>query len=124
MIATGAYTARSAGEAVTITAKALSGRVVRIEPGQDHGFPLNALGTQLYSNRDSVTDGNFADLREGDLVHYVEEASDAGPVATKVRLNAARPRAPLAWTLRCRRRRASLCSLHSAAEWRRRAGWP
>ena len=71
---------------MTVTAEALSGRVVQLEPGQDHGYLLNALGTQLYFHRDSVTNGRFADLSAGDVVHYVEEAGDAGPVAAKVRL--------------------------------------
>ena len=53
-------------------------------PDADHGFILNNLGTQLYFHRDSVTKGDFAALRVGDAVHYVEEQGDAGPVATKV----------------------------------------
>ena len=52
----------------------------------DHGYLLNATGSQLYFHRDSVTNGRFEDLREGQIVHYVEEEGDAGPVATKVRL--------------------------------------
>jgi cold shock CspA family protein len=65
---------------------ALPGQVTQLEPGEDHGFILNNLGSQLYFHRDSVTNADFADLKEGDLVHYVEEEGDAGPVATKVRL--------------------------------------
>ncbi len=80
-----AYKARKAGEAVKPEAEALAGRVATIEPGQDHGYLLNALGTQVYFHRDSVTNADFASLREGDVVHYVEEEGDAGPVATKVR---------------------------------------
>lgn len=68
------------------TGSALAGRVIQIEPGQDHGYLLNSTGTQLYFHRDSVTNGRFEELREGDPVHYVEEEGDAGPVATKVRL--------------------------------------
>jgi len=67
-------------------ASAVLGQVTQIEPGQDHGFILTNTGTQLYFHRDSVTDGRFEDLREGDSVHYVEEAGDAGPTATKVRM--------------------------------------
>jgi ribosomal subunit interface protein len=65
-------------------AAALTGQVTLIEPGADHGFILNALGSQLYFHRDSLATDRFADLREGDAVHYVEEQGDAGPVATKV----------------------------------------
>ncbi len=67
------------------TAHALAGTVMLIEPGADHGFLLTPAGTQLYFHRDSVTTGRFADLREGDRVHYVQEESDSGPVASKVR---------------------------------------
>lgn len=70
------------------SAHALSGRVVQIEPGADHGFILNAQGSQIYFHRDSVTDGQFADLHEGDTVHYVEEEGDTGPIARKVRVGA------------------------------------
>ena len=66
-------------------AHALAGTVGLIEPGVDHGFLLTPNGTQLYFHRDSVTNGRFEDLREGDRVHYVEEEGDSGPVATKVR---------------------------------------
>ncbi len=65
---------------------ALTGEVMQIEPGVDHGFVLNSTGSQLYFHRDSVTNGRFEDMRAGDIVHYVEEEGDAGPVATKVRL--------------------------------------
>jgi cold shock CspA family protein/ribosome-associated translation inhibitor RaiA len=67
------------------TSHAVAGTVAEIEPGVDHGYLLTPTGTQLYFHRDSVTNGRFEDLREGDPVHYVEEAGDAGPVATKVR---------------------------------------
>ena len=63
---------------------ALTGRVAQIIPGEDHAFILNNLGTQLYFHRDSLTRGAFEALKVGDPVHYVEEAGDAGPVATKV----------------------------------------
>lgn len=63
---------------------ALSGEVMQIEPGADHGFVLNSTGSQIYFHRDSVTSGRFEDMRAGDAVHYVEEDGDIGPVATKV----------------------------------------
>jgi cold shock CspA family protein/ribosome-associated translation inhibitor RaiA len=70
----------------TPSSHAMPGQVALIEPGTDHGFILTNTGTQLYFHRDSVTDGRFEDLRVGDSVHYVEEAGDAGPTATKVRI--------------------------------------
>ena len=75
----------------TPNASALAGQVTLIEPGVDHGFILTNTGTQLYFHRDSVTNGRFEGLKEGDLVHYVEEQGDAGPVAAKVRLTVAEP---------------------------------
>lgn len=68
------------------TASAIAGKVLLIEPGADHGYLETATGTQLYFHRDSVTNARFEDLRPGDLVHYVEEEGDMGPVATKVRV--------------------------------------
>ncbi|MXP62564.1 HPF/RaiA family ribosome-associated protein [Roseomonas sp. M0104] len=72
-------------------AEAVAGQVTLIEPGQDHGFILTNTGTQLYFHRDSVTDGRFEDLHEGDRVHYVEEQGSAGPTATKVRTVSPKP---------------------------------
>lgn len=63
---------------------ALTGQVAQMLDDADHGYILNNLGTQIYFHRDSVTRGDFASLKQGDAVHYVEEAGDAGPVATKV----------------------------------------
>jgi cold shock CspA family protein/ribosome-associated translation inhibitor RaiA len=71
---------------VGANALALRGEVALIEPGADYGFILTNTGTQLYFHRDSVTDGDFATLKPGDAVHYVEEQGDAGPVAAKVRI--------------------------------------
>ena len=71
---------------VTPSGSATLGQVAQMIPDADHGFILNNLGTQIYFHRDSVTNGDFASLKPGDPVHYVEEAGDAGPVATKVRV--------------------------------------
>ena len=64
----------------------LAGQVALIEPGSDHGFLIDNNGTQLYFHRDSVTNGRFETMQRGDLVHYVAETTDTGPVAIKVRL--------------------------------------
>lgn len=70
------------------SASALTGQVTLVEPGADHGFILTSIGAQLYFHRDSVTNGRFEDLHEGDVVHYVEEEGAAGPTAAKVRIAA------------------------------------
>jgi cold shock CspA family protein len=66
-------------------ASALTGHVGLIEPGTDHGFILNNVGSQLYFHRDSIANGRFEDLKQGDPVHYVEVEGGGGPVAIKVR---------------------------------------
>lgn len=86
-----AFKGRVRSDTAAPGASSLAGQVTLIEPGADHGFILNNVGSQLYFHRDSVTNGRFEDLREGDLVHYVEEAGDAGPVATKIRLATGSP---------------------------------
>jgi cold shock CspA family protein/ribosome-associated translation inhibitor RaiA len=84
-----AFKGRLSDDTAKPTASAVTGQVTLIEPGQDHGFLLTNTGTQLYFHRDSVTDGSFEKLKEGDVVHYVEEEGDAGPTATKVRIGSA-----------------------------------
>lgn len=81
-----AFKGRIRSDTSTPSASALTGQVTLIEPGADHGFILTAMGSQLCFHRDSVTNGRFEELREGDLVHYVEEEGDAGPTATKIRV--------------------------------------
>ena len=73
-------------DATSPSGSALSGQVAQVLPDSDHGFILNNVGSQLYFHRDSVTNGDFDALKAGDTVHYVEEAGDAGPVATKIRV--------------------------------------
>lgn len=70
---------------------AVAGQVTLIEPGADHGFILTNTGSQLYFHRDSVTNADFADLKPGQPVHYVEEEGDTGPVATKIRIPETKP---------------------------------
>jgi cold shock CspA family protein/ribosome-associated translation inhibitor RaiA len=73
-------------EATGPRATALTGQVALIELEADHGFILTNTGTRLYFHADSVTNAQFADLTPGQVVHYVEEQGDNGPVATKVRV--------------------------------------
>lgn len=79
-----AYKERPRQDWTPPSGSAVTGQVAQMLPDADHGFILNNLGTQLYFHRDSVTKGDFAALKVGDAVHYVEEQGDAGPVATKV----------------------------------------
>jgi cold shock CspA family protein/ribosome-associated translation inhibitor RaiA len=80
------YKSRPLQDPTPPSGSALLGQVAQILPDADHGFILNNVGSQLYFHRDSVTNADFASLKPGDAVHYVEEEGDAGPVATKVRL--------------------------------------
>ena len=73
-------------DVVTPSGSALLGQVAQVLPDADYGFILNNVGSQLYFHRDSVTSGDFASLKPGDPVHYVEDEGGAGPVATKVRV--------------------------------------
>jgi cold shock CspA family protein/ribosome-associated translation inhibitor RaiA len=81
-----AFKGRVRSDITPPSASALNGQVALIEPGADHGFILNSVGSQLYFHRDSVTNADFEKLKQGDTVHYVEEEGDTGPVATKIRL--------------------------------------
>jgi cold shock CspA family protein/ribosome-associated translation inhibitor RaiA len=81
-----AYKGRVRTDTSAPSGSALTGQVTLIEPGADHGFILNSVGSQIYFHRDSVTNTKFETLKQGDLVYYVEEEGDAGPVATKIRL--------------------------------------
>jgi cold shock CspA family protein len=62
------------------------GQVADIDPDGDFGFVLTNTGGRLYFHRNSVLAGDFAKLRRGDEVYYVEEAGDTGPTASKVRV--------------------------------------
>jgi cold shock CspA family protein/ribosome-associated translation inhibitor RaiA len=62
------------------------GQVAEIDPAGDFGFLMTKEGGMLYFHRNSVISGEFAELRRGDEVHYVEDVGDTGPVASKVRV--------------------------------------
>lgn len=61
------------------------GQVTELEPEADHGFILTKEGGLLYFHRNSVLNGGFDKLRDGDEVLYVEDIGDTGPIATKLR---------------------------------------
>ncbi len=81
-----AFKGKIRSDTSTPSGSALTGQVALIEPGADHGFILTSTGSQLYFHADSVTNASFDSLKQGDLVHYVEEEGPAGPSASKVRI--------------------------------------
>ncbi len=62
------------------------GQVAEIEAGKDFGFLMTKEGGLLYFHRNSLLSGDFDKLKRGDEVHYVEDAGDTGPTASKVRV--------------------------------------
>jgi cold shock CspA family protein len=62
------------------------GQIAEIDPAGEFGFILTKEGGMLYFHRNSVLSGDFTALKRGDEVHYVEEAGDTGPTASKVRV--------------------------------------
>jgi cold shock CspA family protein len=59
-------------------------RVAEVHRERDHGFITTNEGRQLYFHRNSVMDRDFAELAEGDVVHFIEGEGDTGPTASKV----------------------------------------
>jgi cold shock CspA family protein len=66
--------------------KELRGQVAEMRPGEDFGFLMTPDGGLLYFHRNSLLSGDFAALKRGDEVSYVEDMGDTGPVAIKVRV--------------------------------------
>ena len=64
------------------------GQVAEMHADEDHGFLLTKEGSLLYFHRNALLSGDFDKLTRGDMVHYVEEIGDTGPIATKVRVKA------------------------------------
>ncbi len=62
------------------------GQIAEIDAAGDFGFIMTKEGGLLYFHRNSLLSGSFDDLKRGDDVHYVEDAGDTGPVASKVRI--------------------------------------
>jgi cold shock CspA family protein len=59
-------------------------RVAEVHRERDHGFITTNEGRHLYFHRNSVMDRDFAELAEGDVVHFIEGEGDTGPTASKV----------------------------------------
>jgi cold shock CspA family protein len=62
------------------------GQIAEIDGAGDFGFILTKEGGMLYFHRNAMLSGNFDELKRGDEVHYIEEAGDTGPIASKVRI--------------------------------------
>jgi ribosome-associated translation inhibitor RaiA/cold shock CspA family protein len=62
------------------------GQIAEVPPGEDFAFLLTNQGSLLYFHRNSLLSGDFAALKRGDEVYYVEGFGDTGPTATKVRV--------------------------------------
>jgi hypothetical protein len=55
-------------------------------PEKDFGFLMTKEGGLLHFHRNSVLAGDFDGFTRGQMVHYVEDVGDTGPIATKVRV--------------------------------------
>jgi len=62
------------------------GIIAELVPMEDYGRIQDADGRLIYFHRNSVLNGDFENLKEGDEVRFDEEAGDAGPQASTVRL--------------------------------------
>ena len=62
------------------------GIVSEIIPIQDFGRILSSDGREIYFHRNSVVDGDFDLLEEGDQVWYSEEPGEDGPQASTVHI--------------------------------------
>jgi len=62
----------------------IQGLVAELFADRDYGFILTSEGARLYFHRNSVMNGGFDKLKQGDAVHFVEAAGDTGPTASKV----------------------------------------
>ncbi len=60
------------------------GRIVKLVPEEDYGFLQTLEGTEIYFHRNSVLQGAFDQLENGDLVTFAEEKGDKGPQASTV----------------------------------------
>lgn len=62
------------------------GVIREIVPMMDCGRILSDDGREIYFHRNSVVDGDFDLLEEGDQVWYAEEAGEQGPQASSVHI--------------------------------------
>ena len=62
------------------------GSICEIIPSQDHGRIMSSDGREIYFHRNSVIEGDFDLLEEGDQVWFSEEAGEKGPQASTVHI--------------------------------------
>jgi cold shock CspA family protein/ribosome-associated translation inhibitor RaiA len=62
------------------------GRVSRLFPAGGYGFLMTPDGREVYFHHNAVLRGDFAHLRVGAEVNFVEGAGEEGPQASTVRL--------------------------------------
>jgi cold shock CspA family protein len=62
----------------------LRGRVARFVAEEGYGFVETGDGREVYFHRNSVSGGNFAELRIGDEVRLVVDEGEKGPQASMV----------------------------------------
>jgi cold shock CspA family protein len=62
------------------------GEVVRLDREGGFGFLRTSDGREIYFHRNSVLSGGFAKLAVGTRVAFAEEAGEAGPQASTVRI--------------------------------------
>lgn len=60
------------------------GRVVELYPSADYGKIETPDGRRVYFHRNSVVEGDFAELKVGAEVRFAEESGELGPQATTV----------------------------------------
>ena len=62
------------------------GSISEIIPSQDFGRIMSSDGREIYFHRNSVVEGDFEMLEEGDQVWFSEEMGDEGPQASTVHI--------------------------------------
>lgn len=62
------------------------GRVTELVPDEDYGKIQSSDGREFYFHRNSLVQGDFADLEIGSEVRFVEEMGEQGPQASSVYL--------------------------------------
>jgi cold shock CspA family protein len=67
-------------------ARRMRGRIDRLFPVDEFGYIEAADGHEVYFQKSSVQNGEFARLAVGSEVSFAEEAGDRGPQASTVRL--------------------------------------
>ncbi len=61
-------------------------RIGALHPGLDFGMLQSIDGRMIYFHRNSLKNGDFDQLQEGDEVRFLEEMGDEGPQAVVVRV--------------------------------------